>query len=46
MTDDELKHELAQEIEREEKALNSLIDFRNEYIPSKDDVTPASFHHE
>lgn len=31
-------------ISREEKSKSSLIGFREEFIPSKDDVTPAPFH--
>ncbi|MBQ7593891.1 MAG: phage terminase large subunit [Synergistaceae bacterium] len=42
MTDDELKAV----IEKEERALSSLVGFREEYIPSQDDVTPAKFHEE
>ena len=40
MTDDELKAV----IEKEVRALSSLVGFREEYIPSQDDVTPAKFH--
>ena len=40
MSDDDLKHE----VEKERKALKSLVAFREEYIPSKDDVAPAPFH--
>ena len=36
--------ELRTEIESEERALNSLVSFREEFIPSEDDVKPASFH--
>ena len=42
MTDDEL----TAIIEKEERALNSLVGFREEYIPSEDDVKPAKFHEE
>lgn len=38
--------ELKAEIEREERAMSSLVSFREEYIPSKDDVPPAKFHEE
>ena len=38
--------ELENQIAREERALNSLISFRQEFIPSKDDVEPAKFHEE
>ena len=40
------KAELSDLAEREERALNSLVSFRREYIPSKDDVKPAKFHEE
>lgn len=40
MTDSELKAQ----IEIEERALNSLLSFRKEFIPSPDDVKPADFH--
>ena len=40
MSDDDLKHE----VEKERKALRSLVAFREEYIPSRDDVAPAPFH--
>ena len=42
MTDSELK----EQIEREEAAMKSLVFFREAFIPSSDDVPPASFHHE
>mgnify|MGYP002623825864 CR=1 FL=1 len=42
MTDTELK----EQIEREEAAMSSLVSFREEFIPSKDDVEPAWFHHD
>ena len=38
--------ELRDEIEKESRALKSLVSFREEYIPSKDDVKPAPFHEE
>lgn len=38
--------ELESLIEREEGALKSLLKFREEYIPSADDVKPAKFHEE
>ena len=38
--------ELENQIAREERALNSLVSFRQEFIPSKDDVEPARFHEE
>lgn len=40
MTDSELKAQ----IEIEERALNSLLSFRKEFIHSPDDVKPADFH--
>ncbi len=42
MTDDEL----LEQIEKEEAAMNSLIDFRRMFIPSSDDVQPAGFHND
>lgn len=33
-------------ISKEERALNSLVAFREEFIPSKEDVEPAKFHEE
>ena len=38
--------ELKIQIEAEERALNSLVAFREEFIPSKEDVAPAPFHEE
>ena len=38
--------ELKPQIESEERALNSLVAFREEFIPSKEDVSPAKFHEE
>lgn len=38
------KAEIKQQLVSEERALNSLIGFREEFIPSSDDVKPASFH--
>ena len=38
--------ELSEELEKECKAFTSLVAFREEYIPSKDDVSPAPFHEE
>ena len=40
------KAELSALIEREERAISSLVKFREEYIPSQDDVKPANFHEE
>ena len=40
------EQELAGVIESEERALTSLVGFREEFIPSEDDVKPASFHEE
>lgn len=42
MTDTELKPQ----IDAEKRAMSSLIAFREKFIPSKDDVTPAPFHEE
>lgn len=36
--------DLKARIEAEKKAMQSLVAFREKYIPSKDDVTPAPFH--
>ena len=36
--------ELRDDLEKERNALKSLVSFREEYIPSKDDVAPAPFH--
>ena len=38
--------DLKSRTEAEYKALTSLVAFREKYIPSKDDVTPATFHEE
>ena len=38
--------ELKTKIESEKGALNSLLKFREEFIPSSDDVKPAKFHEE
>ena len=37
---------LQQQINNELQAINSLVSFRNVFIPSKQDVTPAAFHEE
>ena len=42
MTDTELKPQ----IDAEKRAMSSLVAFREKFIPSKDDVTPAKFHEE
>jgi len=42
MTDAELKPI----IDEEKRAMNSLLSFREKFIPSKDDVSPAAFHEE
>ena len=42
MTDTELK----EQIEAERYAMRSLVGFRERFIPSKDDVPPAWFHHD
>ena len=42
MTDEEIK----EEYEAEKRAKNSLITFRERFIPSNDDVDPAPFHEE
>ena len=40
-------HELIEQlIDSEQRAYNSLVGFREEFIPSKEDVTPAAFHEE
>ena len=42
-----LKNQAISEIlTREESAVSSLVRFREEFIPSKNDVEPARFHHE
>ena len=38
--------ELKERIEAEQRAMNSLVEFRKEFIPSDDDVKPAKFHEE
>ena len=38
--------ELIMLINKEERALNSLVAFREEFIPAKEDVEPAAFHEE
>lgn len=38
--------ELREQIKREDAAMKSLVSFREEFIPAKDDVTPAWFHHD
>ena len=40
----ELEAQIKTDMVSEERALNSLIGFREEFIPSSDDVRPASFH--
>ncbi|MBQ9433765.1 MAG: hypothetical protein IJU26_06065 [Synergistaceae bacterium] len=40
------EQELQSQIEAERRAMQSLIAFRDEYIPSDDDVKPAPFHEE
>ncbi|MBQ7215546.1 MAG: phage terminase large subunit [Synergistaceae bacterium] len=42
----ELSPELQEQIEAERKAMNSLVAFREKFIPSDDDVKPAPFHEE
>lgn len=42
MTDAELR----KHVDRERRALGSLLEFRKEFIPSDDDVAPARFHEE
>ena len=42
MTDTELKLQ----IEAEQRAMKSLVAFREKFIPAKDDVPPAAFHEE
>ena len=42
MTDEEISAQL----DEEKRAMNSLLAFRERFIPSKDDVTPAPFHEE
>ena len=37
---------ISDEIQREQCALNSLVDFRRLYLPSDEDVEPAKFHYE
>lgn len=38
--------EILQQLETERKAFSSLVEFRKEFIPSKEDVKPADFHEE
>ena len=38
--------EIREAIERQRRALNSLIDFREIFIPDDEDVEPAPFHYE
>ena len=38
--------EISNLLDSEERALNSLVAFRKEFIPSKEDVEPALFHEE
>ena len=38
--------ELMSLLNKEERALNSLVAFREEFIPAKEDVEPAAFHEE
>ena len=40
------KQKISEILNSEEKALNSLVAFREEFIPSKEDVDPAPFHEE
>ena len=40
------KQKISEILNSEEKALNSLVAFREEFIPSKEDVDPAHFHEE
>ena len=40
------KQEIEAIIDSEKRAYNSLVAFRQEFIPSKDDVKPAKFHEE
>ena len=42
MTNDELQETII----HEQRAMQSLVDFRQEFIPADDDVAPASFHEE
>ena len=47
MNDSEMsEQELARVVASEERAIKSLVGFREEFIPSEDDVKPASFHEE
>ncbi len=47
MNDSEMSdQELARVVASEERAIKSLVGFREEFIPSEDDVKPASFHEE
>lgn len=38
--------ELLSQIDEEERAMRSLVGFREKFIPANDDVTPAPFHEE
>ena len=38
--------ELKSQIEAEQRAMTSLLSFRDKFIPSDDDVEPAPFHEE
>ena len=38
--------EIAQKMKDEQRALSSLVSFREKFIPSKEDVKPAAFHEE
>ncbi|MBQ9596498.1 MAG: phage terminase large subunit [Synergistaceae bacterium] len=40
------RQEIKALIDSEQRAYSSLVDFRKEFIPSKDDVEPAPFHQE
>ena len=42
----EINPELREQIEAERRAMNSLVEFREKFIPSDDDVKPAPFHEE
>ena len=39
-------NEIAQHLDAEKRAMTSLLAFREKFIPSKDDVSPAPFHQE
>ncbi len=38
--------EIADVLKSEQRAINSLVAFRERFIPAKDDVAPAPFHEE